>query len=266
MRKWLTSVSDEHIAFTGKAWIRRKTLKRLVCRKGGIVTSGDVTSATTVLVRGDSSVWAYGDHGTKEKAVAQLIRRGASISVIPDTEFRELLEQGRRARLSDRVAGEPILWVAPATKRQFKEVARIEGPLDREHTHRGRVEQSYLRSLLFGTAEEAPCSLCGRELPVSLLVAAHVKPRSDCSRRERLDAQNIVASMCLLGCDALYERGLVAVSEGGKIQVTAVHSSRALKGALQQFREQTCDAWNSATAPYFKWHMERRFQGAHSSS
>jgi hypothetical protein len=246
--------------------VKKLRRRRLVRRKGGITTSGEVTSATTVLVRGDSSVWAYGDHGTKERAVAQLIRKGASISVIPDTEFRKLLEQRRWARISDRVAGEPILWVASATQRQFKEVAKIEGPLDREHTHRGRVEQSYLRSRLFGTAEEATCSLCGRRLPVNLLVAAHVKPRSECLRRERLDAQNIVASMCLLGCDALYERGLIAVSEGGKIRVTAAHSSRVVKAALRRFREQTCDAWNSSNALYFKWHLQRRFQGPHSAS
>ncbi len=105
-----------------------------------------------------------------------------------------------------------------------------------------------------------------RRLPVALLVAAHLKPRSECSRRERLDAENIVSSMCLLGCDGLYERGLVAVSEGGRILVSAAHSSPAVKVVLRRFRGRTCDAWNSATAGYFEWHLRGRFQGNHSAS
>ena len=28
-------------------------------------------------------------------------------------------------------------------------------------------------------------------------------------------------------------------------------------------RRRTCDAWNSATAGYFEWHLKRRFQGTH---
>jgi hypothetical protein len=61
----------------------RKKLQRLVRRKGGIPTAGaEVTGATTVLVRGDSSVWAFGDYGTKELDAARLIRKGASISLV----------------------------------------------------------------------------------------------------------------------------------------------------------------------------------------
>jgi len=56
------------------------------------------------------------------------------------------------------------------------------------------------------------CSLCGQLLPVELLVAAHIKPRSECSRRERLDFENIVFGVCVLGCDALYEKGLYQCS------------------------------------------------------
>jgi hypothetical protein len=262
IRKWLKSVRGEHIAFTGKAWIRRRTLQRLVRREGGIPTAdAKVTGATTVLVRGKSSAWAFGDFGTKELDAARLIRKGTSISIVQDFEFRKLLEKGHRAHVDDRVAGEPVEWVVAATKRQFEAIARIPGDLDREHTVRGRLEQSYLRSKLFGGDEVARCSLCGLSMPVSLLVAAHIKPRSECSRPERLDADNVVASMCLLGCDALYERGLVAVREGGKILLSPAISSSAVKNALRRFRKRRCDAWNSTTAKYFSWHLERRFQG-----
>lgn len=259
IRKWLRGIRGEHIAFTGKAWMPRKELQRLVRRKGGIPTAGaEVTSATTVLVRGDSSVWAFGEYGTKELDAARLIHKGASIALVHDFEFRRLVEQGRGARVADRVAGEPVQWVVPATKRQFEQVARVPGELDREHTVRGRLE---LRHKLFGSAENATCSLCGRRLPVGLLVAAHLKPRSECSRRERLDAENIVAGICLLGCDALYERGLVAVSDGGRLLLSTAVSCPAVNAALRPFRRRICNAWNSETAKYFIWHVERRFQG-----
>ena len=262
IRKWLRRIRGERIAFTGKAWMSRKQLQRLVRRKGGIPTAGaEVTLATTVLVRGDSSVWAFGQFGTKELDAARLIRMGSSISLVHDFEFRRLVEHGGAARVADRVAGEPVQWVVPSTKQQFEQVARVSGDLDREHTVRGRLEQSYLRHKLFGGAESATCSLCGRSLPVGLLVAAHLKPRSECSRHERLDAENIVAAMCLLGCDALYERGLVAVSDGGRIVLSDAVSTRAVNAALRRFRRRMCRAWNSATAEYFNWHIERRFQG-----
>jgi hypothetical protein len=35
-------------------------------------------------------------------------------------------------------------------------------------------------------------------VPLGLMIAEHIKPRSECSRRERLDAENIVFGVCLL--------------------------------------------------------------------
>ena len=108
------------------------------------------------------------------------------------------------------------VWLTPPTKRQFKQAALKGGPLDREHSVLGRVEQSYLRHVLFNGAEHAACSMCGRRLPLGLRIAAHIKPRSECSHAERLDAENIVFGLCLLGFDALYERGLISVGDGGR--------------------------------------------------
>ena len=263
MRKWLKSVRNEHVAFTGRAWLARAELQRIVRRLGGIPTAGAVvTGATTILVRGDSSTWTFGEYGAKELKAARLIRKGISISLVHDSEFQQLVESGRPARVTDRIAGDPVRWLEPATKRQFNRAAWQEGPLDREHSVLGRMEQSYLRHTLFGEAEQAHCLLCGRLLPVGLLIAAHIKPRSECSRRERLDVENIVFSLCLLGCDALYERGLVSVADGGRILVSTAQSSSAIKSILSGFGRRRCDAWNEARAEYFRWHQVRRFQGA----
>jgi hypothetical protein len=232
IRIWLRKIKGEHVAFTGRAWLSRHQLQRIVRRKGGIPASR-VTVATTVLVRGDSSVWAFDEYGTKELKAAHLIRQGASISLILDSEFRKLVDKGRPARVADRIAGEPVEWLATPTRRQFERAASIKGPLDREHTALGRVEQSYLRHVLFHNADREACSLCGRLLPVGLLIAAHIKPRSECSRRERLDVKNIVAGMCLLGCDALYERGLISVDERGRILQSSAQTSPAVAAVLR---------------------------------
>ena len=263
MRTWLRSLQGEHVAFTGTAWLKRSELQRIVRRHGGFPTLGaKVTSDTTVLVRGDSSVWAFGDYGTKERHAAHLISNGVAISLVYDSEFRKLIESGRPARVADRIAGDPVLWLEPSTERHFDRAALKAGPLDQEHSVLGRLEQSYLRQRLFRGAEHAACALCGKHLPVGLLIAAHVKPRSECSRRERLDAENIVFGLCLLGCDALYERGLIAVGEGGRILISTAQPGTVLTAFLQGFSKRTCRAWNEATEGYFKWHVTHRFQGS----
>lgn len=267
MKKWLRSIRGEYVAFTGSAWLQRHELEHIVRSRGGIPTGGGgkVTGDTTVLVRGDSSVWKYGKYGTKEQKAAQLVRQGAAISLVHDSEFRKLIEDRRPARTADRIAGEPVEWLALPTKKQFIQVAKIKGPLDREHSVLGRVEQSYLRRILFNGAEHAECWLCSRSLPVSLLIAAHVKPRSECSRRERLDVPNIVFSVCLLGCDALYERGFLGVGRRGRILVSTAQSSRAIKAEFRRFRGRTCKHWEERTG-YFNYHLTRRFQGANGPS
>jgi hypothetical protein len=262
MPKHLTTLAGESVAFTGRAWRPRFELQRIVRRTGGTTTPrGDVTADTTVLVRGACATWKYGDYGRKERRAASLVRRGHSVAVVHDFEFRRLLEERRPARVCDRIAGQPVQWLVGATTRQFQKVAAIGGPLDREHSAIGRVEQGFLRHRLFGEVEEASCSLCGRRLPISLLVAAHIKPRSECSRRERLDAEHVVFSLCLLGCDALYERGLVGVRPGGEICLSEAHDSSILRRLLRSYQRRKCSAWKDATAEYFGWHLMRRFQG-----
>jgi hypothetical protein len=255
-------VSGEHVAFTGTAWLTRIKLARKVQLLGGSASQeGNVTTETTILVRGKSSAWFFGDYGTKEQRAAELIRAGQRISVVHDFEFQKLVEFGGRAKVLDRIAGQPAEWLSAPLKRQFMEVAKIKGPLDREHSAKGRVEQGFLRGLLFRDLKQSVCSLCARRFPVELLVAAHIKPRSECSRRERLDAPSIVFGVCVLGCDALYERGLIGVDDRGRIIFSLSNNSATLGKILRRYRGKICNAWNDDNAPYFEWHKTRRFQG-----
>jgi len=130
MRKWLSGVRGEHVAITGRVWLWQHEVQGLIRRAGGFPTPrGDVTTKTTVLVRGDSSQFKFGEYGTKERDAARRISRGASIALVHDSDFRDLLEHGKPAHVADRIAGEPVEWLAPATKPQFYRVALKDGPL-----------------------------------------------------------------------------------------------------------------------------------------
>jgi hypothetical protein len=121
-----------------------------------------------------------------------------------------------------------------------------------------RREQTYLRQHLFRGKVKERCSVCGEELPVDLLVASHIKKRSECSLKERLDFRHIVTPMCLLGCDALYERGYVVVNEKGIIAKGRVEVlSSDLKRHLEAIEGRKCDHWTNSSTPYFEWHRQR---------
>ena len=262
MPKYIRTLVEECVAFTGRAWRPRSEIRSLVRRMGGSTTPRyAVTDETTILVRGNCSVWKYGDFGKKEQRAADLLKRGHSVALVHDFEFRKLVEDLRIARVSDSVAGQPLEWLREPTKRQFERAANITGPLDREHSANGRAEQGFLRWQLFRGAEEGACCLCARRLPTSLLVASHIKPRSECSRSERLDAKNIVFGLCLLGCDALYERGLVAVRASGQICFSKADTGRCLNRMLRTLSRRKCAAWSEANAKYFEWHLASRFRG-----
>lgn len=128
----------------------------------------------------------------------------------------------RIRRLTPRSAA--LLWTVwhktlrtpdPALKDLGRMTAK--GSLDTIRQVATRKEQAYLRKHLFSGQATGKCVLCGRDYPVDLLVAAHVKPRAKCSRSEKLDKANVVA-MCLFGCDALFERAYVNVRDG-KVQI-----------------------------------------------
>lgn len=121
-----------------------------------------------------------------------------------------------------------------------------------------RVEQQYLRSVLLEESDSR-CAMCHRELPESLLVAGHIKPRWACSTEERKDFTSVAMLICALGCDSLYENGLIAVDASGKIVRTSRSFTQDLDHALDLVAGVTCLGYNETTASYFRWHFESTF-------
>jgi hypothetical protein len=118
-----------------------------------------------------------------------------------------------------------------------------------------RTEQQALRQLVLGSSPTGKCAICGATFPTPLLVAAHIKPRARCTRLEKRDWLNNVVPMCLLGCDALFEKGLVIVRQGRIVTTHALRGTGRLGRLLDDLHGSDCRYWrNPGTRPYFAWH------------
>ncbi|NOJ61028.1 hypothetical protein [Arthrobacter sp. 260] len=123
-----------------------------------------------------------------------------------------------------------------------------------------RVEQHYLRSALLERSERR-CSMCHREMPESLLVAGHIKPRSACSEEERKDFVSAAMLICSLGCDSLYERGMIAVEASGNVVRSSQSVTPDVDRLLDTLAGNRCRHHTHSTAPFFQWHLENTFIG-----
>jgi hypothetical protein len=119
-----------------------------------------------------------------------------------------------------------------------------------------RREQAFLRDFLFRGGALGKCVICGAVLPVEFLVAAHIKPRSNCSELERRDLTNVVP-MCLLGCDALFERRVVAVADGKVVFRPPSILGHRLEALGRSLDGRRCLAWKPERQKYFAWHFAK---------
>lgn len=119
-----------------------------------------------------------------------------------------------------------------------------------------RREQSHLRRHLLAGRSVAPCALCGRLLPETVLVAAHIAPRRVLSNAERLDFASAAMLTCALGCDALFELGYIVVNAVGQIAVQRVPESEALRVATGALVGRRLAVYGAPTAPRFAQHRD----------
>lgn len=132
-----------------------------------------------------------------------------------------------------------------------------EESLDTSVISNGRKEQSFLRNNLFKSRRTSKCGICGREFPVDMLIASHIKKRCDCTKEEKLDYKHVVMPMCKCGCDDLYEKGYVFV-EAGTIKVNRDKLlTPDLETYLQDFEGKPCPFYDDDSAKYFAAHQEK---------
>lgn len=141
----------------------------------------------------------------------------------------------------------------------------FEGTLHRRGSDLHRGEQEDLRNyLLPPKAQVGLCALCGMKLPRRLLVAAHIKRRSECSDYERRQLSEICMAACLLGCDALYEHGYIGVAYGGALLVSS--EALGLPDPMTEFLRmrlvgRRTSWWNEAREKHYAWHRTKVFLG-----
>tara|TARA_R110002153_G_scaffold12031_1_gene45722 strand:- start:344 stop:1324 length:981 start_codon:yes stop_codon:yes gene_type:complete len=123
---------------------------------------------------------------------------------------------------------------------------------DTEATVKRRREQQILADILFLDKTEESCSICHKVMPTELLHAAHIKQRSECTKKEKTDP-NIVMPLCKLGCDDLFEQGFILINSKGRIKKNSnTLISKDLDLHLESLVELECTSFNKNTAPYFK--------------
>ncbi|MBT2616141.1 HNH endonuclease [Bacillus sp. ISL-78] len=145
--------------------------------------------------------------------------------------------------------------VQPVSEEEYREIIKSFNidTLDIEGKTKSRAEQGFLRKALFGNKTIGRCGICGKEYPISFLIAAHIKKRSFCSNEEKLDFRNIVMPMCKFGCDDLFEKGYISV-DNGIVSVNGKAVTLPLRLYLDQINGLNCAYWNTNTSKYFQWH------------
>ena len=119
-----------------------------------------------------------------------------------------------------------------------------------------RKEQSKLRQVLI-PEEKGLCDICGTEYASTFLVAAHIKPRSQCSEIEIWDIPRVAMTACLFGCDASFERGYVAVKNGCLWLSDGARSAPALAAKFQPLVGRVVDKYETS-GEYFDWHYSNK--------
>ena len=123
---------------------------------------------------------------------------------------------------------------------------------EQSYTGLRRLEQGFLRKNLFKNHTLFSCCCCKKEYPVSFLVAAHIKKRSHCNNKEKLD-ENIVIPLCKFGCDELYEKGVLVV-QNGEFTSSRKNENENIKLYIDSIKDKRCNYYNTNTSEYFSWH------------
>jgi hypothetical protein len=129
-----------------------------------------------------------------------------------------------------------------------------------------RREQAHLRRHLLSGQTEGTCAICGRLLPAQLLIAAHIVPRRLLDHAGRRDFGSAAMLACVLGCDALFEWGYVAVDEAGRIVSARPAETGQLRELVHAVVGRECTAYSTVTNARFAQHRDLHKPDSQASS
>ena len=192
------------------------------------------------------------------------LRVGAEKGVDTPFDKRGKVKQGYLYGVSNDVAAfilkklELVIESGPEPiEKQISElIGDFSAGTDRVSSGTSRREQAALRQRLLRQRLRAPCGICGRTLSEGLLWAAHIKPRKDCSERERLDI-NVAMLACVLGCDALFGKGIIYLDETGIVQTNGKYAKEEdLVAFFKGIEGKKSVAFSEKSKVYFSWHRK----------
>ncbi|MEJ2855388.1 MULTISPECIES: HNH endonuclease [unclassified Saccharothrix] len=236
--------------------LQRLVGRELVTVDGSVNRVLEVDARNVLVATGRSPQGKLVPVAWVQEGLDKLFARGRVLASVEELRYRSafvaaVLATLPRAVVTKKPAAVSLGYAPVAPDPQF-------GVLDRTAVAKYRVEQGALRHVLIGDAAVGTCALCGRELPVDLLVAAHIKKRAECSDEERNDLRNVAMLACSLGCDRLFELGYVTVGADGTVVASPVEG--ALAEQLAQLAGRVAGAHHPGSAGYFAWHREHVFE------
>ena len=103
------------------------------------------------------------------------------------------------------------------------------------------------------------CSICGNNYPTELIWCSHIKKRKYCTKKERLDLENIVIPMCKFGCDDLFEKGYIYVQKQIIKNNTSKKTTKDLRNFLYDLIGRTIPDlyYNEERIKYYEYHKEK---------
>jgi len=196
--------------------------------------------------------------------IPMALRVGAEKGVDTPFDKRGKVKQGYLYGVSNDVAAFILkkleLVIESGPEPIEKQISEIIGDFsagtDRVSSGTSRREQAALRQRLLRQRLRAPCGICGRTLSEGLLWAAHIKPRKDCSEMERLDI-NVAMLACVLGCDALFGKGIIYLDETGIVQTNGKYAKEEdLVAFFKGIEGKKSVAFSEKSKVYFSWHRK----------
>ncbi|PHR48398.1 hypothetical protein [Cycloclasticus sp.] len=191
------------------------------------------------------------------------------IPVETEDELASLVEAGFGARMSNPeikqapsfISSEKITLIAEKIKNDVSVISELprlvnEADLDGDSRSKTRKEQSFLRAHLTKGNLVSECTICGNLFPIEMLAAAHIKRRSECTKSEKLDFDNVATLMCKVGCDDLFEKGYIFVREGKIIQNHKRRSTDYLNEIISKLQGKSVKNW-PGSSQYYSWHESK---------
>jgi hypothetical protein len=143
----------------------------------------------------------------------------------------------------------------PPTAEQLLQKFVEDDDLNRQTVVNARKEQAFLRTILIQGEKHHQCCICKQTLPIEILVAAHIKRRSDCTLEEKKDFTRVAALMCKMGCDDLFEKGYIVVVNGDIAQNEKRTVTSDLQKHIDKLVTKGVDNWTQSET-YYGWHAE----------